>query len=121
MRGLHLTADLYQCHCEAQWLADAQKLGQWSRRAAEEAGLQVDRDLFHAKPGDGGVSATLLLPHSHVVLHTAPAARTATVDVYLAGDGQEVAATARALMDTLIGRFQPGWTEQRSLDRGDGQ
>src|SRR5215207_7291423 len=27
MKGLHLTADLYRCRCDAAWLTDAQKLG----------------------------------------------------------------------------------------------
>ena len=119
MRGLHLTADLYQCRCEAHWLADAQALGRWSREAAEAAGLRVEGELFQGVAG--GATAALLLPQSHVCLHTCAQERSVALDVYLAGAQPDLPAAARALMDALVGRFQPEWTEQRSLDRGDGQ
>jgi len=118
MRGLHLTADLYQCRCEAAWLTDAEQLGRWCRQAAEALGLQVDREVAQ-REGGGGASATLLLPHSHVCLHTWADTREATVDVYLADAGEDLSAKARGLMYALVQRFQPEWTEQRSLDRGD--
>ena len=68
-----------------------------------------------------GFSAALLLQHSHVCVHTWPSERGASVDVYLAHAGQDRSAQARGLMQALVERFQPEWTEQRSLDRGDEQ
>jgi S-adenosylmethionine decarboxylase len=42
-----------------------------------------------------------------------------TADVFVSqGDGDH-AAQARALMLAVVERFQPEWTEQRSLDRGE--
>src|SRR5688572_7103605 len=65
MQGLHLTADLYQCRCEAAWLTDATRLGEWCVKAVRAAGLQPVNQLFHAFPptpaGPGGVTATVLL------------------------------------------------------------
>lgn len=120
MRGLHLTADLYQCRCDDRWLTDAQQLGQWSRQAAEAVGLPVEREVFHAE-AEGGATAALLLPGSHVCLHTWPRHRGVTVDVCLAHAEDDLSAKARGLMYALVQRFQPEWTEQRSLDRGDGE
>lgn len=120
MRGLHLTADLYRCRCETIWLTDAQRLGQWSRRAAEAVGLGVERELSYACTA-GGTTTTLLLPGSHVLLHTWPQERAAMVDVCLSDAHGELAAKARELMQALVQRLQPEWTEQRSLDRGDGE
>ncbi len=120
MRGLHLTADLYQCRCEARWLTDAQQLGQWSRQAAEAVGLAVERELSYACAA-GGATTTLLLPGSHVLLHTWPQERGAMVDVCLSDAKDDLSARARGLMHALVQRFQPEWTEQRSLDRGDGE
>jgi len=124
MQGLHLTADLYRCRCESQWLTDALALGEWCVKAVEATGLQpVDR-LFHTFPatdrGPGGVTATVLLAESHVCLHTWPEQRGVTIDVYVCNFGADHSAKARALMTALVDRFQPEWTEQRSLDRGDG-
>jgi S-adenosylmethionine decarboxylase len=124
MQGLHLTADLYQCRCEAAWLTDAQQLGDWCVQAVAAAGLQPVNQLFHRFPatdaGPGGVTATVLLAESHVCLHTWPEQRAVTADVYVCNFGADHSARARELMDALVNRFQPEWTEQRSLDRGDG-
>jgi S-adenosylmethionine decarboxylase len=120
MRGLHLTADLYQCRCDEQWLTDARQLGEWSRQAAEAVGLAVEGELFQVD-ASGGATAALLLAGSHVCLHTWPQERGVTVDVCLAHAQDDFSAKARGLMFALVQRFQPEWTEQRSLDRGDGE
>jgi S-adenosylmethionine decarboxylase len=125
MQGLHLTADLYQCRCDASRLTDAQQLGAWCVQAVGAAGLQVVNQLFHTFPatdkGPGGVTATVLLAESHVCLHTWPEQRAVTADVYVCNFGGDHSARARGLMDALVDHFQPEWTEQRSLDRGEGQ
>ena len=121
MRGLHLTADLYQCRCEPHWLTDARRLGEWSRQAAEAVGLDVERELAYAAGEGGGATAALLLPGSHVCLHTWPQRRGVTIDVCLSHAAEDRSAMARGLRYALVQRFQPEWTEQRSLDRGDGE
>jgi S-adenosylmethionine decarboxylase len=122
MQGLHLTADLYQCRCEAAWLTDARRLGDWCLEAVGDVGLQAVNQLFHTFPGaggqPGGVTATVLLAESHICLHTWPEQKSVTADVYVCNFGGDHSAKARALMLVLIERFQPEWTEQRSLDRG---
>jgi S-adenosylmethionine decarboxylase len=120
MRGLHLTADLYDCRCDMRWLADAAALGPWCRQAAAAQGLEGGQDAVAAPAADGSISVALLLPGSHVCLHTWPAERAVTIDVYLSHRSGDLSALARNLMDALLQRFAPAWTEQRSLDRGDG-
>jgi S-adenosylmethionine decarboxylase len=123
MKGLHLTADLYGCRCDAAWLTDADRLGQWCVEAVEAVGLQAVNKLFHTFPpgsgGPGGVTATVLLAESHVCLHTWPEQKAVTVDVYVCNFSGNHSAKARGLMYALVNRFQPEWTEQRSLDRGE--
>lgn len=122
MQGLHLTADLYQCRCDGAWLTDPQRLGDWCLQVVQACGLQTVDQLFHRFPsterGPGGITATVLLAESHVCLHTWPEQKAVTVDVYVCNFGADHSAKARGLMSALITRFQPEWTEQRSLDRG---
>ena len=50
MQGLHLTADLYKCRCEAAWLTDARRLGEWCVQAVQAVGLAAVDQLFHSFP-----------------------------------------------------------------------
>lgn len=120
MHGIHLTADLYRCRCDAGWLADALQLGPWCVQAARAAGLQPVAQVFETMGAPGGVAGAVLAPDAHVLVHTWPAQRAATLDVYAAASDAGPA-SARALMSALVERLQPEWTEQRSLDRGDGE
>jgi S-adenosylmethionine decarboxylase len=123
MKGLHLTADLYRCRCDGAWLTDADKLGAWVTAAVKSVKLEAVRELFHTFPasgkGPGGVTAAVLLAESHVCVHTWPEERAVTCDVYVCNFSGDHSAKARGLMTALVERFQPEWTEQRSLDRGD--
>mgnify|MGYP001627680904 CR=1 FL=1 len=123
MKGLHLTADLYRCRCEPAWLTDAERLAAWCLAAMDAVGLEAVNRLFHPLPatpeGPGGVTATVLLAGSHICLHTWPAERGVTIDVSVSNVGADQSAKARGLMEALVNRFQPEWTERRSLDRGD--
>ena len=126
MHGLHLTADLHDCQGAVHWFTDAEALGALCTKTVEAAGLQAVGRLFHAfapaaGADAGGVTATVLLAESHLCIHTWPEQRGATIDVYVCNFGADHSARARGLMDALVRRFNPEWTEQRSLDRGDTQ
>lgn len=122
MQGLHLTADLYNCRCAPAWLTDETQLGPWCVAAVQAAGLQAVGQLFHTFPateeGPGGVTATVLLAESHLCVHTWPEKKTVTLDVYVCNFGGDHSRRAEQLMQALVDRFAPEWTERRSLDRG---
>jgi S-adenosylmethionine decarboxylase len=117
MKGLHLTADLYRCRCDPAWLQDARQLQDWCAAAIEAVGLRPAGHAFSAGPS--GVVASVLMEDAHVCLHTWPGEKAVTLDVYVAHAGGDHSAKARGLMFALVNRFQPEWTEQRSLDRGE--
>ena len=116
MKGLHLTADLYRCRCEAAWLTDAQQLQDWCAAAIAAVGLQPLAQVFQ---GADGLAGAVLMADGHVCLHTWPQERAVTLDVYVGHGLADASAKGRGLMFALVNRFQPEWTEQRSLDRGE--
>ena len=122
MHGLHLTADLYHCDCDAALLTDAGCLGALCVQAVADAGLQTVAQLFHTFPatpqGPGGVTATVLLAESHLCVHTWPETAAVTLDVYVCNFGGDHSPKARALMDTLQGLFKPGSCTLKQLERG---
>jgi S-adenosylmethionine decarboxylase len=123
MQGLHLTADLHQCRCDARWLLDARALGVACVDAVRAAGLQPVNQLFHTFPdtghGPGGVTATVLLAESHLCVHTWPEQRAVTLDVYVCNFGGDHSAKAQALQDALVALFEPGHVERQVLRRGE--
>ncbi len=122
MQGLHLTADLHDCACDALWLTDADKLGAFCVAAVEAAGLQAVGKLFHAFAptplGPSGVTATVLLAESHLCVHTWPELQAVTLDVYVCNFGGDHSAKAKALLEALIALFEPGQVSRQSLARG---
>ena len=122
MKGLHLTADLHHCQCDAQWLSQAPLLLDACIRAVSDCGLQAVNQLAHsfaALPGEqGGVTATVLLAESHLCLHTWPEQRAVTLDVYVCNFSADHSAKARHLLDALLAIFQPQSVQRHSLLRG---
>jgi S-adenosylmethionine decarboxylase len=122
MHGLHLTADLYGCACDAALLIDAERLGALCVQAVADAGLQAVAQLFHTFPatahGPGGVTATVLLAESHLCVHTWPEQAAVTLDVYVCNFGGDHSAKAHALMGALQGVFMPQTSTQNQLLRG---
>lgn len=122
MQGLHLTADLHQCACDAHWLVDAAALGVRCAEAVSRHGLQSVAQLFHTFPdtahGPGGVTATVLLAESHLCVHTWPEQRAVTLDVYVCNFDSDQSLKAKGLMAELIEIFQPGRVDFHQLQRG---
>ena len=62
MHGLHLTADLHHCQCDAAWLTDAQRLGAACTQAVQAAGLPVfeysAKQVKQAVVGKGNAAKT---------------------------------------------------------------
>lgn len=122
MHGLHLTADLYDCACDAALLTDAQRLGPLCVQAVQDAGLQAVAQLFHTFPdtahGKGGVTATVLLAESHLCVHTWPETGCVTLDVYVCNFGGDHSGKAHALMDSLEKMFMSANGARNALLRG---
>ena len=122
MQGLHLTADLHQCRCEARWLTDAALLGEHCVRLVQAVGLQAVAQLFHAFPasehGAAGVTAVVLLAESHLCVHTWPEQQAVTLDVYVCNFGGDHSAKAQTLMAALEALFDAGHIERNSVLRG---
>ncbi len=123
MQGLHLTADLHQCRCDATWLTDAARLGAYCVQAVRDSGLQPVAQLFHAfpasRPGAAGVTATVLLAESHLCVHTWPELQAVTLDVYVCNFGGDHSVKAHALMDCLVALFDAQKVRRQNLARGE--
>ena len=123
MQGLHLTADLRQCQCDATWLTDAALLGRRCVLAVQAAGLQAVAELFHTFPptphGPSGVTATVLLAESHLCVHTWPEQSAVTLDVYVCNFGGDHSTKARLLLDDLLALFVPLQVTENALQRGE--
>ena len=114
--GSHWLADLSDCRCKPELLADADLLHVHCVAACLDAGMNVLRSVFQSCPG-AGVTGAVLLAQSHLSIHTWPEARFAAVDVYLAHTAPVPATQGEALLARLVTALQAGRPHVRELTR----
>jgi S-adenosylmethionine decarboxylase len=85
-----MLADLYGC--DAQFLADPDKITDCLMRAAKAAGATVLNAHFHHFGEQQGVTGVLLLMESHMSIHTWPEHGYAAIDLFMCGQAQVEAA-----------------------------
>jgi|SRR5947209_9125261 len=123
MRGLQLTADLYECAADRACMSDLEALRTLCLDAVRTAGLEGVRDAFHrfeptSHAVPAGLTGVVLLAESHVAVHTWPELRAATIDVYVCNFGGDNSLKARELLGRLLAAFAPSRVERRTLERG---
>ena len=118
MQGLHLTADLYHCACEASLLSDSAALQDAGVKLATKAGLTVVGEHFHTFSDAGGVTGLVLLAESHLAIHTWPELSAVTLDVYVCNFRDDNSSKAQRLMDTLVTLLAPKTVNRNLLLRG---
>ena len=122
MDGLHLTADLYHCQCDAALLLDAQQLAQLCTTQTHAAGLTLVDDCWVKFPDyqgqPGGVTGVVLLAESHLAIHTWPETGNVTLDVYVCNFSGDNSNRAHALFAEVIARFAPDFVEKKEVARG---
>lgn len=104
--GLHVIADLYGCPA-GPVMTDAAILEETCVRFVREAGLLDVGRLFHAFPGGGGVTGTVVLAESHLSLHTWPENGYVSLDVFVCNYTSDNSFKARALAERLMELFAP--------------
>src|SRR5574343_248081 len=122
MNGLHLIADLHDCHCTRAWLLDAADLETYCVDACQRHGLTVVGRLFHAfqdaSEQAAGVTGTVVLAESHLAIHTWPELGAVTLDIYVCNFSGDNSGRALALFAEVIGRFAPDIVEKKEVARG---
>lgn len=124
MHGLHLIAELYQCHCAPRLLTDAEALRELCLAVCATPGLTPVGQIFHqfgsaAQPA--GATGAVVLAESHLAVHTWPELNSVTLDLYVCNFSRDNSAAARAACACLIAAFAPARCVQRELVRGAGE
>ena len=115
--GLHLLGEWYGCSARQALLEDATHLQRLCRFAAEGAGLKVVADHFH-QCTPTGVTGTILLNESHLVIHTWPADRSVTLDIFVSMHTRNNRIKARAVYSLLKDGLKPEKENYLQVNRG---
>jgi len=121
MRGLHLIAELHDCHCAPRLLADAEALRALCLDVCSVPGLTPVGQVFHqfgSQAAPAGATGAVVLAESHLAVHTWPEIAAVTLDLYVCNFSQDNSAAARAAFARLLAAFAPERTVQRELARG---
>jgi len=121
MKGVLLTADLYECAVCPATRAEVLPIAQ---RAVADAGLHIEGSIGGSfDPGvwgkDGGASeVTLMVPlrESHVAIHTWPLESFVSIDIYTCGTEAEAAAAIARAIDFFGARR----VVRHRIERGEG-
>ena len=114
--GSHWLADLSDCRCKPELLADADLLHVHCVAACLDAGMNVLRSVFQSCPG-AGVTGVVLLAQSHLSIHTWPEAGYVTLDVYVCNYTENNRPKAQKLFDDLQAAFNPAVPHLHRVDR----
>ena len=128
MNGLHLTADLRECHPTVPAMTQPDALRLLCLASVQRAGLHAVAELFHRfGPSpvvqatglpQGGVTGVVLLAESHLAVHTWPELSAVTLDVYVCNIGADNSALAHRVLNELIEAFAPQQVQRHVLQRG---
>ena len=116
MGGLHLLVEWFGC-AASSLLEDSAPLRHLCLDAVETAGLPILAELFHPRQ-PSGVIAVLVLPDSHVTIHTWPGEGMVTLDVFVGLRARNNRATARAVYVRLKDAFRPDKENLLQVRRG---
>lgn len=123
MNGLHLTADLYACGCDASLMLDTDAIASLCREQVLATGLTLVDERWVKFPdwdgGPGGVTGTVLLAESHLAIHTWPETGNVTLDVYVCNFSSDNSAKAMRLMEEMVSTYKPERRVMNHLVRGD--
>ena len=115
--GLHLLVEWYGCGGSITLLEDSALLRRLCLLAAETAGLPILAELFHRRE-PCGVIGVLLLPDSHLTIHTWPREGTVTLDVFVGLHARNNRVKARAVYGRLRDGFKPDKENLLQVHRG---
>ena len=115
--GLHLLGEWYGCSARRSLLENAIQLQSLCRTAAQGAGLKVVADHFH-QCTPAGVTGTILLNESHLVIHTWPSDRSVTLDIFVSIHTTNSRSKARAVYSFLKDGLKPEKENFLQVNRG---
>ena len=115
--GLHLLVEWFGCAGAAALLEDSALVRRLCLLAAEAAGLPILAELFHHRD-PSGVIGVLLLPDSHLTIHTWPREGTVTLDVFVGLHARNNRVKARAVYGRLKDGFKPEKENLLQVRRG---
>ena len=121
MHGLHLIAELHDCHCAPQLLADASALRALCLQVCSVPGLTPVGEVFHqfgSATAPAGATGAVVLAESHLAIHTWPELAAVTLDLYVCNFSQDNSAAARLAFEQLLAAFSPDRVVRRELMRG---
>ena len=112
-----MLGEWYGCTARRALLEDAAHLRRLCRFAADGAGLRALADHFH-QCTPKGVAGIILLNESHLVVHTWPADRSVTLDIFVSLHASDNRVKARAVYSYLRDGLKPEKENLLQVNRG---
>lgn len=116
-KGTLLLGEWYECDFSAAALKDPETLRMICLFVAKDSGMRIVGDVFHQCAPEG-VTGTVLLAESHLVIHTWPEAKFVTIDIFVSNYPSDNTQKTLTLYAALKAYFKPGRENFSRLLRG---
>ena len=121
MNGLHIVAELCDCHCPPSLLRRADALRDLCRAVCSVPGLTPLGEIFHQftepEGKNAGATGAVILAESHLAVHTWPEISAVTLDLYVCNFTQDNRAAACSVYDRIATAFAPRRVKRREIER----
>jgi len=118
VKGLHMLAEIFDC--DETVINDLSQLENVVMNVVDENGYTVDNSVFH-QYSSKGISGVVIIPRSHMMIHTWPEERYATVDMVTCSDEVDPWAACNSLVKKFGASHMTARTSQKEIEIGDYQ
>jgi S-adenosylmethionine decarboxylase proenzyme len=116
--GLHMLAEIFDC--DEAVLNDLSQLEHVVMDVVDENGYIVDNSVFH-QYSSKGISGVVIIPQSHMMIHTWPEERYATVDMVTCSEDVDPFAACNSLVKKFGASHMKAQTSQKEIEIGNYQ
>lgn len=113
--GRHVLAEIHDCDTEL--LNDLTKVEACVLDLVKENGMTVEDKAFHQFSSEG-VSGVVIIPKTNMTIHTWPAGRRATIDLFTCSEELDMLFPCHSLVEKLGASHMTAESDTREIEIG---
>lgn len=114
--GRHVVAEIFDC--DEAVLNNLNQFEAIMMEVVDNTGFSINDSAFHQDSSEG-ISGVIIIPKSHMMIHTWPQEHFATVDMYTCNEALDPWQACQSLVQKFGASHMTTRTDQREIEIGD--